>query len=366
MIHTELPKIKSVSFQLAGKEHAHIPAYDNTKLVAMNTCPAWGTVRYGLHKRMPGSGRSMPLEAGHAMHEVFAWVRWCTLMRQGFETHEHAISLCDYHGFRLFGEDRYKEIMNRAPLDATAPDWIQWCKQGALIVLETGAFYDDPSDRRRTLSNLEECALAYIDRWDWTSPVWIRDLDDPQSDVGIEINYNLLVTIEFENGYIQITRHTGIVDGIHVPKGVVTLGENKTASRLNDAWSMSFALATQVTGYCIAASTFTETDVRHAIIHGLSIPLPRNYDFGGIVREYVTRRDYHFTRWIEWYARTVAEYETYVNAPLTAPMFTHSCNRYFQPCSFIPLCDNTDEERQRVLSEMVKDVWSPLATKVGD
>jgi hypothetical protein len=41
-------------------------------------------------------------------------------------------------------------------------------------------------------------------------------------------------------------------------------------------------------------------------------------------------------------------------------MFTHSCNRYFRPCSLIPFCASDREEQERIIAEMVTDEWSPL------
>ena len=56
-----------------------LEAFDNTKWSAINTCPTWGITRYQMHLRMPGGGRALALEAGHALHEVFAFVRLATL-----------------------------------------------------------------------------------------------------------------------------------------------------------------------------------------------------------------------------------------------------------------------------------------------
>jgi len=364
-------KINSAKFRLATPDDIELDTYDNTKLVALNTCPTWGVLRYQMHKRMPGSGRAMALEAGTAMHDVFAWVRlwhWAQQNTKNFPISKIE-EACAFHGFRLFGRDRYNTVIGAIP---TREDFTQQCKLGALTILETSGFYDDPKDRRRTMGNLEECALAYIDRWNWKVPVWMRNNDDLFGDIGIEIPFDLVVNVEtvedasFDWPASINFRLTGKIDGIHVHDDKITLHENKTASRLNEAWSMSFALATQVTGYCLAASTFTEASVNNAVIHGLSIPLPKSYDFGGIVREHVSRKDYHYQRWIEWAVHTVAMYEQYKNNPIDSPKYTHSCNRYFQPCSFIPFCDNDSDEQKVVLEQMVTEEWSPLHEKTGE
>ena len=68
-------KLIDLKTRMATDDDAHLPAYDHTKLSAINTCPTWGILRYSHHKCMPGSTRAMALEAGSAAHEAFAAVR---------------------------------------------------------------------------------------------------------------------------------------------------------------------------------------------------------------------------------------------------------------------------------------------------
>jgi len=371
-------KVETVSFRLATPEDAHLPTYDNTKLVAYNTCPTWGVMTYAMHKKMSGAGRAMPLECGTAMHEVFAWVRLCTLFRQIQHNTAHGPFALDYatvaynhHGRRLFGDKRHAEIGEQTKI--TGVNYKDWCKAGAIAVLETSGYYDDPSDKRRTLTNMIESALAYIDKWRWDDPVWMRDDNDPCGDVGIEIPFDIVVSIQGSEDsgqgvtWVKEFRYTGKIDGIHwhtPERKYIKLGENKTAARLNDAWSMAFSMASQVTGYCIAASVFTEGQVRNADVLGLTIPLPKSYDYGGIIREPVNRQDYHFEQWVTWALHTIEGYEAYDNNPHDAPKYTHSCSRYFRPCSLLAFCDSDRETQELTINEMVTEEWSPLHEKV--
>jgi hypothetical protein len=164
-------KIKSVNVALTTD--TSLPAYDNTKLVAGNTCPRWGILRYQMHKVHEHSlnSRAMALEAGSACHEVFAAVRLYQLyfydtMNNRSPLHGNdgrAERLFDLHGMRLFGEGRWallKEVIENASKEDEHTRFIRF----ALTALETSGFYDDPRDKRRTMSNLEEACLAYIDR----------------------------------------------------------------------------------------------------------------------------------------------------------------------------------------------------------
>jgi hypothetical protein len=356
-----LPNIKKISVRLTTEQDLHLPAYDNTKLVAINTCPTWGILRYGMHKSMSlpaseGGQRQMALECGSAAHEVFAAVRLWQLRRYQSET-----ALADYHGPRLFGNTRYQQMLES--VSSTEDDRVQslaFC----LSALETSGFYDDPRDRRRTMTNLEEACIAYIDRWDWNRmPVWVRHGDDPQSDIGIEVPFDIVLSFMLEEGGLREYRYIGRADGLHTRDGQLYLHENKTASRLDEAWQQSFLLSSQITGYCLALGLIVGEAISKAEIYGMSIPLPKNYDFGGIVRESVTRLDYHFNRWFHWFLHTAELEQAYLNDPINAPKYTHSCNRYFRPCSMIPFCTASDEEQKGIIEEMFDDEWNVLAER---
>ena len=357
-------KYQATLRQATEADH-HLETYDHTKLAAINTCPTWGILRYQMHKRMPMEGRSLALEAGSAMHEVFAWVRLVTLLDQLKSIGRTTLfldQLWHYHGTRLFGEDRLY-LLREATKDAT--DVSDVATRGAIVVLDTSGFYDDPRDKRRTLSNLEECAYAYINRWRWDHPVWMRDSLDASSDVGIEIPFDVVVDIAGAD--LQPLRLTGRIDGIHYDLlNRLTTHDNKTASRLGDAWTNAMPVSHQFTGYCAAASVFTQQEVSRCDVLGLAIPLPRAYDYGGFAREQFVREPHHYARWLQWLVHTVSMTREYANDPYGAPLYTHSCNRYFKACQFIPFCFGDREEQERIMEEMIDDVWSPLDKPILD
>jgi hypothetical protein len=267
-----------------------------------------------------------------------------------------------HHGSRLFGDERFEQIQTAIQ---SADDLIDMCRRGSVCVLDTSGYYDDPRDKRRTLNNMEECIYAYINRWNWDHPVWRRVRDDPYSDVGIEIPFDVVVSISGMD--ILEFRLTGRIDGIHFNgRSELTVHDNKTASRLNDAWSMSQAINHQYTGYTVAASVFTGEQVTRADVIGLAVPLPRAYDFGSFMREPMVRYDHHYKRWLDWMVHTVKMARQYEGDPYRAPKYTHSCNRYFRPCAFIPFCDADDEEQHVIVEEMEFSEWSPLAKPLRD
>lgn len=352
--------------RLATEADAHLPTYDYSALAAINTCPAWGSMLYGLRKKMPGAGRAMALEVGQACHDVFAAVRLFQLYQ-----HQRLPHTALYHGKRLFGASRWEKL--HPFLEAGKNTLHDTCKNLALETLYTSGFHDDPQDKRRTLSNIEEACLAYIDRWDFESnPIWVRDALDPQSDVGIEIPFELVIEFiidqpEYGPSFEKTVKYKfiGKIDGVHVDRNNIRIEENKTASRLNDAWLLEKEMSHQITGYMCAGSVFTGEAVDRAMVHGLSIPLPRSYDFGGIVRAPVRRHPHQFSQFFEWFLHSAQMFERFPD-PATAPKYTHSCNRYFRPCNMIPFCTGDDEEKARIIEEMVHNDWTPLDAKATD
>ena len=58
---------------------------DYSTLTAVNMCPRWGIIHAFHGKRFEhGTERAMPLEAGRAMHDVFACVRLFDMLEHYF------------------------------------------------------------------------------------------------------------------------------------------------------------------------------------------------------------------------------------------------------------------------------------------
>ena len=76
MTMLDLSDVARVHFRLIeeGEEHP-APKFDYTTLNSVSECPTWGIVRYVLHKTTSEPDRAMALEAGEALHDVFAAIR---------------------------------------------------------------------------------------------------------------------------------------------------------------------------------------------------------------------------------------------------------------------------------------------------
>ena len=351
----------SLDMRMATDDDSHLPAYDHTKLSAVNTCPTWGILRYKMHKAMPNSARAMALEAGSASHEAFSAVR--LYQYKAFQAKNKVQQdNVDFHGEILFKGGRYQRMYDILSDGAThRTNTINF----AIEAVESCGFYDDLSDGRRTLSNIEEALIAYIDAYDMERyPLWIRDKSDPETDVGIEIPYNIVCTIGYQinDGAEQVcqARFTGKLDGLHYNKDELIIIEEKTGARLDDSWLSQWVLSHQITGYCLAATTFTGLPCNHALVSGMRIPIGK-VPAEGIRREYVPRTPLMFEKWANWFVTTIATIDQYKDNVVDAPMYTHSCNRYFRSCSFLPFCAcDTVEEKEHIITEMVDDEWDVL------
>ena len=353
-------ELLSLETRMANHEDAHLPAHDHTKLSAINTCPTWGILRYSHHKRMPGNARAMALEAGSASHEAFAAVRWYQLKTYQTEGKVQQ-AIAEKHGIRLFGEERFDRM--HSTLSKTATDRTN-AINFTIEALESCDFYDDIVDKKRTISNISESLIAYIDAYDMTRyPIWVRDNKDPNSDVGIEIAFDVVVTIHYKmNNEVRelICRFIGKLDGLHWNRDNLIIIEEKTGAVLSDSWLAQWILIHQITGYCLASQTFTGLLCQQALVSGMRIPIGK-IPSEGIRREQVPRSHMHMVKWANWFITTVEEEAKWFDNILNAPMYTHSCNRYFRTCSFLPFCaSDTEVEKLAIIEEMELDEWSPL------
>jgi hypothetical protein len=357
-------KLISLETRMATDEDAHLPTYDHTKLSAINTCPTWGILRYSHHKKMPGASRAMALEAGSASHEGFAAVRWYQYYMFQCKT-EVQVSNAMYHGNLLFPNGRFERMF--AVLSESATHRTN-CINFTIEAVESTDFYDDIGDNRRTISNISEALIAYIDAYDFERyPIWVRDPEDPKTDIGIEIAFDVVVTIKYDigdgYGHTLVVRFTGKLDGLHIdPKknNQLLIEENKTGARLDDSWLAQWILSNQITGYCVASQTFTGLPCTYAIVSGMRIPIGKNPS-EGIRKEPVNRKPIMFEKWATWFVTSILMEQEYKDDVVDAPMYTHSCNRYFRACSFLPFCaSDSAEEKLQIIDEMELDEWSPL------
>lgn len=285
------------------------------------------------------------------MHEVYAGVRiWQLEYRQKLPKHARVVAN------RIFGAERWNAILDEC---GTPPsDEREHLMQLAFAILHTSGWDDDPNDQVRTMSNMEMSAIHYIDERlpymdNW--PIYVADEKEPLSLVGIELVFD--VVLEYTDK--KLIRHIGTIDGLcyFIPKKKYVLEENKTASRLDDAWRLSFDMSHQVTGYCAASTTVFGFEVLDARVFGAKIkPTGRGED----VYPVLVKRDLvAIQHWGTWVRRKVEEYEQYKDDFEHATRHTHSCNRYFRPCSLLSFCCDTPEGRQEQWEEMVPAEPSP-------
>lgn len=322
--------------RLATPDDNHLPYYSHSIVEAILTCPKWGLIRYKDRKYFKSGYRQMALEAGSTMHEVFAALRlWQLDSVQKLP--EHA----QFHGRRIFG-DRWDYCFMRKsnPKDEA----LSLCFE----ILNSSEFYDDPTDSKRTIANMEETTIKYVDHQMAVmdrNEIWVQDRGRPDGLVGIEIPFSIVVD--------ECIRYIGTIDGItyYIPNDIERLEENKTASRIDDAFRESYRVKSQPTGYTVAARLIVGNEaMEQTKIIAVKVKQTRSAeDYVSFVenRDDEAILDWHRT--LMFTHRLATEYE---GNYLMAPMFTHSCNRYFRPCGFVDLCAASREDQQMMFADM--------------
>lgn len=299
----------------------------------------------------------MALECGEVMHEVFAAVRiWQLANVQRLPRHATVT------GHRIFGKDRWARMLKQ--VDDSLDDR-ERLMQLCFASLHTSGYEDNPEDKVRTLSNMELASINYVDEQlhkmdSW--PIWVADKKKPNAAVGIEQVFDCV--LEYADG--KLVRFIGTIDGLVINiyrDNRLTLDENKTASRLDDAWKFSFDMSHQITGYLAAGTSVFGLPIYDARVTGLKVkPTGRGEDI--YVME-VKRTADSVLHWSRWVRHVVDLAELYAGDYENAPRYTHSCNRYFRPCSLIPFCTDSAEGRIMQWEQMVAPDGSPSERSIA-
>jgi len=343
-----------------------IPWVDYSTLTAVNTCPRWGIINSWHGKRLSaGVDRILPLEAGRAMHDVFAACRLFDLLtfKGALGSLDPVIQGINNYATRLFSNalhhDRWAQALTYFHSNEDAETRLM---QMALNLLETSGYHDDPRDNKRTQANLESAAINYVQRYPLGRFIPICNSDASQ--IGVEMPFDITL---HNNNEAPLIRFVGRVDGVcydtlRPSEKVPEVHENKTGSRIDTVWSNSFDTSNQVTGYCIAMSCILNQPINNVVMWGLQLPVPKSSTYSdGMMRYPTTRTPAAYYEWQTWLRHTLKIIHEYEDYPTDAPMYTHSCNRYFRSCSFIPLCSENAEQRKHIYEhEMTTERWSPL------
>jgi hypothetical protein len=303
----------------------------------------------------------MALEAGELMHQMFAAVRiWQLIKVQKLEKHGEVA------GQRIFGKKRWSSVWSRC---VTQTEDREQLLELCFAVLGSGGWKDDDKDATRTITNMELATICYVDEHlpkmeNW--PIYVEDKTNPQSVVGIEQVFDVVLTYE-DNHEI---RYVGTIDGLVIKKSTdeYYLDENKTAARLGDGWRASFDMRHQITGYCAASTSVFGFDkpVYKSRVTGVRIkPMNKGEDVYPL--EPIARTWESIQHWGTWVREMAETYEKFEDDFEHATRFTHSCNRFFRPCSLLSFCADTAEGRREAFEvDMIEAEKSPSERAVLD
>lgn len=340
-----LDDIEDVKMEIIDSPDGGDDWIDFSAVTDVATCPRYGSIHGFLRKKLDSEGREQALEFGTAFHFVASVIRLMSIRHEPqFESNLKRLIPIEF-------QDELRDlIIAEQDIDAL------------FCAVRATCYYDDPRDKRRTVTNLEECCIRYYqDREANEFPVWIRDPQNPDSFVGIEHPFLLKLTYLTKSGDSLVIPYAGKIDGIHVYKDKPTAFENKTGSAINNPWEAGIRMSHQITGYITACELMTGVANDHAIAYGMQVPLPTTV-MSGTRRVICSRNHLARAEWLKWVLWNWQVGRHFMADPASAVMNTHSCNRYFKECSFIPLCNAMDSAdlQDAIDNSLVPTDWSPF------
>ena len=185
-------------------------------------------------------------------------------------------------------------------------------------------------------------------------------LEMPDGKRMIEVSFNHEIPILHPVTGKRLT-YCGRFDMLAISKktGLVWVNDEKTTSRIGEAWSNQWALDSQMTGYVWGARKLLrqaglELEVAGAIINGVAI---MKYDYE-TVRYPTYRQDWEVQR---WYVQMLKDVDGWIDAfkhQSHNQVLDHACALYNAPCEYARLCKSGNPER--ILGSYEVRFWNPL------
>lgn len=343
--------------------NSNMPYLTASMVEAVTTCPKWGIIHNVQHKRFVTGYRQMALEAGSLMHDVFGGFNLLHVAASQ-DRPDHAW----HHGCALMGKDRITAINFKTAVEKYKTNPARAMDSLAYSIIGTSEYYDDPNDKNRTLANLEHAAVELTGHYLSTLAAYtilVTDHDDPSKPIGVEQSLDVVFYIHFDDGSTKSIRFIGLADVVYQRRsdGKVSLGEYKTTSSMGDGWREAFKTRHQLSAYIGALHAYFDDVAYDVVLTGSALPVRKtsapNITFpvdrdAQAVTNFLTTALFATSLVTEWPGQQA----------VYAPMFTHSCNRYFRPCALLDLCSSVHDDQEIMWEQMTIDAdMSPSELK---
>lgn len=213
------------------------------------------------------------------------------------------------------------------------------------------------SKGNKNVGSLERAIRFYFEQWplgeDGLTPV----------SGGIEWSFSVLLPIAHpETGKPLV--YVGRVDMVATDaQGRIYCVDEKTASRLGEAWDMKWDMDTQMTGYIWAQQELIDRhkygeDVEvQALVRGISILK----DGFGHVEIPIVRSQWFIEQWYNQLLRDVRKMVwAYERGVWDMAMHENACVQYMRRCDYMPLCCSPNAEQIAGDRNVYKiEVWNP-------
>lgn len=287
--------------------------------------------------------RNLPLECGTAMHQALA-IAMCTRIVGGGHS-----NLAVQRAKAIIGnEDRWYARGDYAVGDRAIDEYVTNAmpEEAALATLYTSSYYDDPSDKKRTIANME-ASLLYA----------LQVIEHVPEVINNRVCVEMPIKFVFEYND-KVYAYTGRCDMIvKTPNGVGPL-DWKTSTGIAGAWEGQWHLSHQMTGYCAGEALELGVPINDGYVVGIQIPLAKE-TYKSVRDIHFYRHEHQFESWINFVLDGIDLYERFKDDPHSATKRTDYCFRYFRMCSFADLCSAHPDDVAGYKEELVHVEWNP-------
>ena len=145
--------------------------YDFSMLNAISTCPFYGITRFIHNKVFDDSARNMALECGDLCHKCFAAYRALSVYYRGKAENKDTLKQIGYNYLVNLFKETVNNELDYEQLMVIVYDLLQEAEQKNTLlakytlfsdwIVDNSGYYEDPEDKKRTISNIKESLLSY-------------------------------------------------------------------------------------------------------------------------------------------------------------------------------------------------------------
>lgn len=276
--------------------------------------------------------------------------------------HERGLQLADGANIHLVAGRAFAAGLHRARVafhDEHA-DAFESLREGLKSLAATYNYTGPmPAYCYKTLERMEAALAFYLEKWPLASDMF-QPIRLNNGKLALELAHVIELSVRHPITE-QPLCHVMNFDMLALdPMDRLWVIDEKTTSKMGDAWSMQWTLDSQLSAYCYAARDIAvqqgwNHEVAGALIRGIAI---HKSDFAGM-ECLEPRQQWEIDRWYEQMNRDMYSWTQASRYGTHAQILDHACALYNAPCEYAKLCKAHDPERLIENNYIVKH-YDPL------